>query len=96
MHLFKLWRSPSFRRESIEGEHSLVNEDQLTLVELNQLDQLIHLVEHSPRFKAGVVERFLALLDVLELDAMLLIGPLEQGRADGEFGKLPMEHYNIA
>ena len=54
----------------------------------------MHLVEHSSRFKARIVERFLALLDVLELDAMLLIGSLEQGRADREFRKLPMEHHN--
>ena len=54
----------------------------------------MHLVEHSSRFKARIVETFLALLDVLELDAMLLIGSLEQGRADREFRKLPMEHHN--
>ena len=78
MHLFRLWRSPGLGREGIEGEHSLVDEDQLPLVELHQLDQLIHLVEHSSRFKARIVERFLALLDVLELDTILLIRSLEQ------------------
>ena len=79
MNLFHLRRSPRLRREGIEGEHGLVDEDQLPLVELHQLDQLIHLVEHSSRFKARIVKRFLPLLDVLELDTILLIRSLEQG-----------------
>ena len=59
MYLFQLWGSPGLGGEGVEGEHGLVDEDQLPLVELHQLDQLMHLVEHSPRLKAGVVERFL-------------------------------------
>ena len=54
----------------------------------------MNLVEHSSRFKALTIERFLALLDVLELDAVLLIDSLKKGQADREFRKLPMGHHN--
>ena len=88
-----VWRRPGLGREGVEGEDRLIHKDYLHLVELGQLDQIVHLLKHRLRLGVGVVENLLAFLDVLELDAMLLVKSLEMRCTNRKLRKVSMEHH---
>ena len=51
---------------------------QLHVAEPGDLDGVIHLAEEDVIVLVGVVDHFLAAVDELELDAALLVRPLEK------------------
>jgi hypothetical protein len=72
-------RRPGLRAEGAEGEHGLIEEDDLLLVHLRQLDQGAHADEQLVVLLVGEVDFLLYTLNELKLDLVPLVQAPQSG-----------------
>lgn len=87
-----VWRSPSFCAKSIESKDRLIKKNYLPTFFSHFVEQFIHLDEQWSIMFVIEVNLFLNLLNILELNPMLFIGPLQQRRRHFDLTKLPVKH----
>ena len=85
-------RRPRPCGQSVEGEHGLVHPHKLHIPESGDLDGVVHLSKEVVVVRVGVVDHLLAAMDELELDAALLVCPLEKRCRDLELWKGAVKH----
>ena len=66
------------RAEGIKGEHGLINPNQLHIPKPGDFDGVIHLSKEVVVVLVCIVDHFFATVDEFELDAALLVCPLEK------------------
>jgi hypothetical protein len=71
-------RRPCSRAEGVKREHGLIYPNQLHIPKSGDLDGVVHLSKEVVVVLVGVVNHLLAAVDELELDAALLVCPLEK------------------